>query len=101
MISILAGRVGEDALKSAASIIKPRGGVAMQESAEGSRSGPMFNSNRLKLGVFGTNVSNGCAVSLAQTSFEPTFEHNLQIAEKAERYGFEALVPVGRWKGFG
>jgi len=73
----------------------------MQESVEGPRSGPMFNSNRLKLGVFGTNVSNGCAVSLAETSFEPTFEHNLQIAEKAERYGFEALVLVGRWKGFG
>ncbi len=61
----------------------------------------LFNANRLKLGVFGTNVSNGCAVSLAQTSFEPTFEHNLKIAAQAEHYGFEALVPVGRWKGFG
>jgi len=73
----------------------------MEELAETGRSGPMFNANRLKLGVFGTNVSNGCAVSLAPTSFEPTFEHNLEIAAKAEHYGFEALVPVGRWKGFG
>ena len=62
---------------------------------------PLYNENRLKLGIFGTNVSNGCAISTAPTSFVPTFEHNLEIARKAERYGIEALVPVGRWKGFG
>ena len=64
-------------------------------------SNPMFNDNRMKTGVFGTNVDNGGTMSKAPTSFEPTFEHNLLIAEQAEKYGFEFLIPFGRWKTFG
>ncbi len=74
-----------------------------QETKEQARRAghPMFNDNRLKLGIFGTNVSNGCAISTAATTFVPTFEHNVEIATKAEHFGLEALVPVGRWRGFG
>ncbi len=62
---------------------------------------PLYNDNRMKIGVFGTNVSGGGTMSKAPTSFEPTFEHNLLIAELAEKYGFEFLIPFGRWKTFG
>lgn len=62
---------------------------------------PMFNSNKLKLGTFGTNCSNACAVTLAKTSFEPTFESNLQIAGMIEAAGWECMVPIARWRGFG
>jgi hypothetical protein len=34
---------------------------------------PMFNDNKLKLGTFGTNCSNACAITLAETTFELTF----------------------------
>jgi len=62
---------------------------------------PVFNDNRMKLGVFGQNVSHGCCITLAETTFEPTYEHSVKIARKADAFGFELLVPVGRWRGFG
>jgi alkanesulfonate monooxygenase SsuD/methylene tetrahydromethanopterin reductase-like flavin-dependent oxidoreductase (luciferase family) len=62
---------------------------------------PVFNANRMKLGVFGQNVSHGCCITLAETTFEPTYEHSVKIARKADALGFELLVPVGRWRGFG
>lgn len=62
---------------------------------------PVFNDNPLKLGVFGQNCSNGCTITHAPTSFEPTYEHNVQLSRLADAAGFELLVPVGRWKHFG
>ncbi len=62
---------------------------------------PVYNRNRLKLGIFGANCSNGCTMTHAATTFEPTYEHNVAIAALADRLGFELLVPVGRWKHFG
>jgi FMNH2-dependent dimethyl sulfone monooxygenase len=61
----------------------------------------LFNDNRLKLGVFGLNVSNGCAATTAEGHLQPTWQNNLDIAVIADRAGIEALVPVARWKGFG
>ena len=65
------------------------------------RNVPMFNKNRFKLGVFGLNCSHGCTISHAETTFEPTFEHNVKIAQLADKFGFELLLPVGRWRHFG
>jgi alkanesulfonate monooxygenase SsuD/methylene tetrahydromethanopterin reductase-like flavin-dependent oxidoreductase (luciferase family) len=62
---------------------------------------PMFNDNKLKLGTFGTNCSNACAITLAETTFEPTFEHNVKIAKQLEEAGWECMVPIARWRGFG
>ncbi|MEW6298822.1 MAG: LLM class flavin-dependent oxidoreductase [Thermodesulfobacteriota bacterium] len=62
---------------------------------------PVFNDNKMKLGVFGQNCSNGCTISHAETTFEPTYAHSVSISQKADAFGFELLVPVGRWRGFG
>ncbi len=62
---------------------------------------PVFNENRFKLGVFGQNCSNGCTITHAETTFEPTYEHSVKISQLADRLGFELLVPVGRWRHFG
>jgi len=62
---------------------------------------PVYNTNRLKLGIFGMNCSNGCTITHAPTTFEPTYAHNVKIARLADSVGFELLVPVGRWKHFG
>jgi FMNH2-dependent dimethyl sulfone monooxygenase len=62
---------------------------------------PVYNRNRLKLGIFGMNCSNGCTITHAPTTFVPTYEHNVKIAKLADQLGFELLVPVGRWKHFG
>ena len=62
---------------------------------------PVFNNNKMKLGIFGQNCSFGCTITHAESTFEPTYEHNLKISQQADKLGFELLVPVGRWKGFG
>lgn len=62
---------------------------------------PLLNDQPMKLGLFGTNCSGGLIVSDAPTSYEITWEHTKAIAQAADRIGFEAMIPVARWKGFG
>ena len=62
---------------------------------------PIYGPNRLKLGTFGSNVSNGCAISTAPEALETSWPSTLAIARDADALGLEALVPVARWKGFG
>lgn len=62
---------------------------------------PMFNDQKLKLGVFAMNCSNGMIVSEAPTTFRMTWEHTREIVTRADRMGFEVALPVGRWAGFG
>jgi dimethylsulfone monooxygenase len=62
---------------------------------------PMFNDQKMKLGLFGTNCSFGLIMSHAPTTYEVTWKHTVEIAQRADALGFEALVPVARWKGFG
>jgi FMNH2-dependent dimethyl sulfone monooxygenase len=67
--------------------------------AEGTN--PLFNGNRMKLGVFALNVSGGCAMTSAAGRFEPVWSDVLSIARMADDAGIEALAPIARWKGFG
>ena len=64
------------------------------------RLNPLFNDNKLKLGLFGVNVSNGCAITTAEDRHTVTWPTNLAIAQTADKYGYEAVVPVARWRGF-
>ncbi|HEY7992261.1 MAG TPA: LLM class flavin-dependent oxidoreductase, partial [Stellaceae bacterium] len=61
----------------------------------------LFNDNKMKLGVFGPNVSHGCAATTAEGHFVLNWQNSRDIVETADRIGLEALVPVARWKGFG
>ncbi len=67
------------------------------------RQNPMLTSkNRMKLGVFGLNVDSGCAITLApERHMADDWAGNLEVAKLADRSGMEALIPVGRWRGFG
>jgi alkanesulfonate monooxygenase SsuD/methylene tetrahydromethanopterin reductase-like flavin-dependent oxidoreductase (luciferase family) len=59
--------------------------------------------NKLKLGVFGINVAGGAggiSTLLGQTEVD-SWEEQRKLAVMADRGGFEVLVPVSRWKGFG
>ena len=62
---------------------------------------PLFNQNKMKLGLFGTNVSSGGTLTTAPTSFNPSYEHNLALAKQAEALGMEFMIPFGRWRSFG
>jgi dimethylsulfone monooxygenase len=62
---------------------------------------PLFNTNKMKLGIFGGNVSNGCAVTTAPDALKTSWQNSRFIARLADEAGLEAIVPVARWKGFG
>lgn len=62
---------------------------------------PLFGDQKMKLGLFGTNCSYGLIMSHAPTTYKITWEHTKEIATRADDLGFDVLVPVARWKGFG
>ncbi len=66
-----------------------------------SASNPLYSDRKLKLGTFGTNLDRGCAISTIDGVLEIDWPNTLTLAKIADEMEFEALVPVGRWKGFG
>ncbi|HWM48695.1 MAG TPA: LLM class flavin-dependent oxidoreductase [Xanthobacteraceae bacterium] len=75
----------------------------VQASADEQRraSNPLFNHRKLKLGTFCTNLSGGCTMSAAEGMLDCDWDSTTELAQLADSMEFEALVPVGRWKGFG
>ena len=61
----------------------------------------LFNGNKLKLGLFGTNCDRGCAMTLSPDVPYLTWQYTREVAQLADQVGFEALVPVARWKEIG
>jgi alkanesulfonate monooxygenase SsuD/methylene tetrahydromethanopterin reductase-like flavin-dependent oxidoreductase (luciferase family) len=64
-------------------------------------SNPLFNDRKLKLGTFCTNLSGGCTMSSSDGILQAKWENSETLALLADEMEFEAIVPVGRWKGFG
>jgi dimethylsulfone monooxygenase len=62
---------------------------------------PLFGPNKLKLCLFGLNVSNGCSITTVSEALRMSWPTTLELSLTADRDGYEALVPVARWKGFG
>ena len=58
--------------------------------------------NRFKLGVFGLNVSGGFSCTAAKGRLKGgDWSEVKRLALQAEAAGFDALIPIARWKGFG
>ena len=64
-------------------------------------SNALHSANRFKLGLFGLNVDNACAITTIDGVFRPTWPNVKALTGLADAAGFEALVPVARWRGFG
>lgn len=79
----------------------PRPDAETKPVADRTTTNPIFNDQKLKLGLFGTNCSHGLTISHVETTYETSWEHTKAIAQQADRMGFEALVPIARWRGFG
>jgi FMNH2-dependent dimethyl sulfone monooxygenase len=65
-----------------------------------SRSNPIFNDNKLKIGTFATNTI-GSVHSIAPDAYKPSWQNSLHLAQIADRAGFEALLGLARWKNPG
>jgi dimethylsulfone monooxygenase len=64
-------------------------------------SNPLFNDRKLKLGTFCSNLSGGATMSSIDGILQAKWESTETLARLGDAMEFEALVPVGRWKGFG
>ncbi|MGZ3411594.1 MAG: LLM class flavin-dependent oxidoreductase [Xanthobacteraceae bacterium] len=62
---------------------------------------PLFNERKLRLGTFSSNLSGGCAISKIEGTLKADWPSTMALARMGDEMEFEALVPVGRWKGFG
>lgn len=57
--------------------------------------------NKLKLGIFGSNLSSGKNATRAPERWRATWDENQRLAQMADDFGFEVFIPIGRWRGFG
>jgi dimethylsulfone monooxygenase len=79
----------------------PRPADETRPLADRTTTNPLFGDQKMKLGLFGTNCSYGLIMSHAPSTYRITWEHTREIAQRADRLGFDVMVPVARWKGFG
>ena len=61
----------------------------------------VFNDNKLKLGIFGSNCNGATMYSAAAGSDHINWQTQVQIAQRADQMGIEMFVPIGRWRGYG
>jgi len=63
---------------------------------------PLITSpHKLKIAVFGLNVSSGCSMTDRPDTLKVEWDESVRLAQLADRLGFEAIIPVARWKGMG
>jgi dimethylsulfone monooxygenase len=74
--------------------------IAREDQLRASKN-PLYNDRALKLGTFSTNLSGGCSMSDIDGVLEATWDQTTELARMGDEMEFEALVPVGRWRGFG
>ncbi len=65
------------------------------------KSNPLFNNRKLKLGTFCSNLEGGAAVTTIDGTLKADWPSTVALAKMADQMEFEAIVPVGRWRGFG
>ena len=61
----------------------------------------LFGGNRMKLGVMAFNCSHGSTITTVPEAWKLNWPDTKDIAQEVDRAGMEALLPVGRWKGYG
>ena len=57
--------------------------------------------DEFKLGLFAANCSGGLAVSKIPERWDNSWDNNLRMAQKADAAGFDFLLPIARWIGYG
>lgn len=55
--------------------------------------------HRLKLAVFSANMAGGANLTTAPEAPQVTWPESVALAQAADRAGFDAMIPVARWRG--
>jgi alkanesulfonate monooxygenase SsuD/methylene tetrahydromethanopterin reductase-like flavin-dependent oxidoreductase (luciferase family) len=74
----------------------PLEGLHMPQRNQG-----ILDGNPFKMGLFGSNCSGGLSFTSLPERWDASWENNLKLALMADEAGFECMVPIARWKGFG
>ncbi len=61
----------------------------------------LFGGNRMKLGVMAFNCSHGSTITTVPEAWKLNWADTVEIAQAVDRSGMEAVLPVGRWRGYG
>ena len=61
----------------------------------------MYNSNALKIGIFGANCSSGRSATKVPERWSASWPDCLQLARMADEAGIDFMLPIARWKGYG
>jgi alkanesulfonate monooxygenase SsuD/methylene tetrahydromethanopterin reductase-like flavin-dependent oxidoreductase (luciferase family) len=76
--------------------------VSATEQAASRATAPLRNDNAMKLGIFAMNCSGGTTfTTVGENRIIPTWEQQAEIARRADAAGWEFLLPLARWRGFG
>ena len=62
---------------------------------------PIRGPNRFKLGLFSTNSDGGLTLTKVPERWPAIWSEIVETAQMADRAGFEFILPIARWKGFG
>ena len=65
------------------------------------RPAPMFNDNKLKLGIFSANCSSGMAVTKVEERWVNDWPNNIELVKQCDAAGLEFMLPIARWIGYG
>ena len=61
----------------------------------------MYGGNALQIGLFGANCSSGRSATTVPERWRAEWPDCLRLTRLAEAYGFDFMLPVARWKGYG
>jgi alkanesulfonate monooxygenase SsuD/methylene tetrahydromethanopterin reductase-like flavin-dependent oxidoreductase (luciferase family) len=61
----------------------------------------MYNTNTLKIGMFGANCSSGRSATKLPERWSASWAACLRLARMADEAGIDFILPIGRWKGYG
>jgi dimethylsulfone monooxygenase len=78
-----------------------RGDIVLARNALTRDRYAMYNTNKLKIGLFGANCSSGRAVTMVPERWSGSWPDNLRLARMADEAGIDFMLPIGRWKGYG
>jgi len=57
--------------------------------------------NRFKLACFSANIGGGLVMSDVEELPKAVWDEQVRLTRKAEEVGFEAMIPLARWRGHG
>lgn len=61
----------------------------------------MDGGSKLKLGLFAANCSSGTAATTVPERWSGSWEDNIRLVRLADVAGFDFMLPIARWKGYG